>query len=72
MAGPNEGVQLEAAETLQALMKHSCAQVIPNSAILVMHSCAQVMQTPQALEILQTLMLHEHVHEHVRKHVVKP
>lgn len=29
VAGPHEGVQLEAAETLQALMTHSCAQVIP-------------------------------------------
>ncbi|KAL3145639.1 hypothetical protein ABBQ32_003181 [Trebouxia sp. C0010 RCD-2024] len=27
VAGPNEGVQLEAAETLQALMTHNCAQV---------------------------------------------
>lgn len=33
VAGPNEGIQLEAAETLQALMMHNCAQVtesLPN------------------------------------------
>ena len=27
VAGPNDGVQLEAAEALQALMTHECAQV---------------------------------------------
>lgn len=49
VTGPNEGVELEAAETLQALMMHSCAQVIQKSAILMMHSCAQI---PQALGMI--------------------
>ena len=39
VADPNEGVQLEAAETLQALMMHSCAQVIQTLQALTMHSC---------------------------------
>ena len=40
-AGPNEGVQLEAAETLQALMMHSCAQVIQTLQALTMHDCVR-------------------------------
>lgn len=45
VAGPQEGVQLEAAETLQALMTHSCAQVIPTPQNLMTYSCAQVIPT---------------------------